>query len=125
MNTIDCSPKVFVVSTSCILHGTFMRLLERFAAGLQRARKARGLTQEDFSEVSSRTYLSSLERGMKSPTITKLEELASTMGIHPLTLLALAYLPTNQEECEELCERIAAELSSIGVPGVAIKVHTS
>lgn len=101
-----------------------MSLLERFGAGLQRVRKARGLTQEDFSEVSSRTYLSSLERGMKSPTISKLDALATAMGIHPLSLLALAYLPATQEECAELCERITAELSSIGVNGVSIEVHT-
>jgi len=99
-----------------------MRLQERFGAGLQRARKARGLTQEDFSEVSSRTYLSSLERGMKSPTISKLEDLATVIGIHPLSLLALAYMPTTQEECEEFCERIRVELSSIGVTGINIKL---
>jgi transcriptional regulator with XRE-family HTH domain len=70
-----------------------MALLTSFGEGLQRMRKSRGLTQEDFSEVSSRTYLSSLERGLKAPTITKLEELAAVLGIHPLSLLALAYLP--------------------------------
>lgn len=41
--------------------------------------------------VSSRTYLSSLERGMKSPTLDKVQELADTLKVHPLTLLALAY----------------------------------
>lgn len=92
-----------------------MRLLKRFGAGLQRARKTRGLTQEDFSEVSSRTYLSSLERGMKSPTISKLEEIASIIGIHPLSLLALAYLPATQDQRKELCERVTAELSSVTV----------
>jgi hypothetical protein len=61
---------------------------------------------------------------MKSPTISKLEDLATTIGIHPLSLLALAYLPTTQEECEELGERIKAELLSIGVSGVTIKLHT-
>lgn len=90
-----------------------MRLLERFGAGLQRARKAHGLTQEDFSEVSSRTYLSSLERGLKAPTIAKLEEIASVIGMHPLSLLALAYLPATQEERRELCERLTAEVSSV------------
>ena len=90
-----------------------MHLVKRFGAGLQRARKARGLTQEDFSEVSSRTYLSSLERGLKSPTISKLEELASVIGIHPVSLLALAYLPASQDERSDLCERITAELASI------------
>lgn len=87
-----------------------MGLLERFGAGLQRARKKRGLTQEDFSVVSSRTYLSSLERGMKSPTISKLEELASVIGIHPLSLLMLAYIPDTPEASKELCDRITAEI---------------
>lgn len=90
-----------------------MSLLGRFGAGLQLARKSRGLTQEDFSIVSSRTYLSSLERGMKSPTISKLEDLASVIGIHPLSLLALAYLPSAELECEELCKLVAAEIRSV------------
>lgn len=90
-----------------------MSLLGRFGAGLQLARKSRGLTQEDFSIVSSRTYLSSLERGMKSPTISKLEELASVIGIHPLSLLALAYLSSTDLEGRELCKLITTELQSI------------
>lgn len=89
-----------------------MGLLERFGAGLQRARKSRGLTQEDFSIVSSRTYLSSLERGMKSPTISKLDELASVIGVHPLSLLTLAYLPDTPDERKALCARITAEVLS-------------
>lgn len=89
-----------------------MGLLERFGAGLQKARKSRRLTQEDFSVVSSRTYLSSLERGLKSPTIVKLEELASVIGVHPLSLLTLAYLPATYEERRELCDRITAEILS-------------
>lgn len=90
-----------------------MSLLGRFGAGLQLARKSRGLTQEDFSIVSSRTYLSSLERGLKSPTISKLEELASVIGIHPLSLLALAYLPNTELEREQLCKLVTTELRSI------------
>lgn len=90
-----------------------MGLLDRFGAGLQRARKLRGLTQEDFSIISSRTYLSSLERGIKSPTISKLEELASVIGVHPISLLALAYLPDLPEEREALCTRISSEIRSI------------
>lgn len=90
-----------------------MGLLKQFGAGLQRARKSRGLTQEDFSVVSSRTYLSSLERGIKSPTISKIDELASVIGIHPLSLLALAYLPPSLEERNTICAKIRAELESI------------
>lgn len=90
-----------------------MGLLARFGVGLQLTRKMRGLTQEDFSDVSSRTYLSSLERGKKSPTISKLEELASVLDIHPLSLLALAYAPMSGQERTEFLALIAAELESI------------
>ena len=49
------------------------------------------MTQEDFSTMSSRTYVSMLERGERSPTLAKINELSAAMKIHPLTLLALAY----------------------------------
>jgi transcriptional regulator with XRE-family HTH domain len=90
-----------------------MGLLKRFGTGLQKARKSRGLTQEDFSVISSRTYLSSLERGIKSPTISKVEELASVIGVHPLSLLALAYLPPQPEERNQLWAKIKADIESI------------
>jgi len=58
---------------------------------IKTVRAARGLSQEAFSDVSSRTYLSTLERGLKSPTLNKLAELCEVMQVHPVTLLALAY----------------------------------
>lgn len=89
-----------------------MVLLKRFGIGLQRARKSRKLTQEDFSVVSSRTYLSSLERGIKAPTITKIEEIATVIGVHPLSLIAYAYLPSSSVERAEFWEAITAEIGS-------------
>jgi len=67
-------------------------------SALRTIRKTRGLSQEAFSDMSSRTYLSSLERGLKSPTLKKLEELCAVMEVHPLTLLTLSY--ANQERCK-------------------------
>lgn len=58
-----------------------------FGEALRRARKGRQLSQEAFSEISSRTYLSTLERGLKSPTLEKIEAIASVLEVHPLTLL--------------------------------------
>lgn len=89
-----------------------MVLLKRFGAGLQKARKSRQLTQEDFSVVSSRTYLSSLERGIKAPTITKIDEIAAVIGVHPLSLIAYAYLPASSAEREQFWAAIAAEVDS-------------
>lgn len=89
-----------------------MVLLKRFGVGLQRARKSRELTQEDFSVVSSRTYLSSLERGIKAPTITKIDEIATVIGIHPLSLIAFAYLPSSSTERARFWATIVAEVDS-------------
>lgn len=64
---------------------------QALAIAIRKVRKARKLTQEDFGVVSSRTYLSSLERGLKSPTLEKLEAIAHVMEIHPATLILVAY----------------------------------
>jgi len=69
-----------------------VELKSAFGKALREARTAKGLTQEAFSDVSSRTYLSALERGLKNPTIDKVSELAEVVGMHPLSLLALCFL---------------------------------
>ena len=77
-----------------------MNTKKGFAAELKKIRKARGLTQEDFSDISSRTYLSTLERAIKSPTLDKVDAIASTLQVHPLTLLFLTY--ANLEKNDDL-----------------------
>lgn len=68
-----------------------------FGKALQRIRKAKGISQEAFALTSSRTYVSTLERGLKSPTLSKIDELAEVLGIHPLTLLIAAYSDQNKD----------------------------
>ena len=69
-----------------------MEIKESFGLALQRARKSKEITQEDFSNISSRTYVSTLERGLCSPTVEKVDLLAGALGMHPITLLSMAYL---------------------------------
>ena len=76
------------------------------AAALKTVRKARGLSQEAFSDVSSRTYMSTLERDLKSPTLHKLTELCEVMEVHPLTLLTLAYAGDDTHKAAELLARV-------------------
>lgn len=83
------------------------------AAALKTVRKARGLSQEAFSDVSSRTYMSSLERGLKSPTLSKLGELCEVMDVHPLTLLTLAYAGDGMRKADQLLARVRQELDAI------------
>ena len=84
-----------------------------FAAALKRVRKARGLSQEAFSDVSSRTYMSSLERDLKSPTLNKLAELCEVMEVHPLTLLTLAYAGNSTHKADQLLAQVRRELDAV------------
>lgn len=83
------------------------------ASAIRTLRKARGLSQEAFSDVSSRTYMSTLERDLKSPTISKLAELCEVMDVHPLTLLTLAYAGANTAEVEQLLALVRQELETV------------
>lgn len=85
-----------------------------FASGLKWTRSAQGLSQEDFGLVSSRTYVSSLERGLKSPTLSKVDDLAAALGVHPLTLLVMSYVgkPT-QAVAANLLDEVLAEVQSV------------
>jgi transcriptional regulator with XRE-family HTH domain len=91
-----------------------MPLKHSLPAALKTVRKARGLSQEAFSDVSSRTYMSSLERGLKSPTLSKLADLCEVMEVHPLTLLMLAY-GGDRKGVADVIERVQRELAAIQV----------
>ena len=83
------------------------------AKALKTVRKARGLSQEAFSDVSSRTYMSTLERDLKRPTISKLAELCEVMDVHPLTLMTLSYSNDNIVKANELLTQVREELDQI------------
>lgn len=92
------------------------RFQHQFARALRQVRKVKGLTQEDFSSLSSRTYVSALERGMKSPTLTKVNELAAILSIHPLTLLVLSYVQHGEPAAiSELLREVESESRAIAL----------
>ena len=85
-----------------------------FAKALRLVRKSKRLCQEDFSLISSRTYVSDLERNVKFPTLTKVDAVAAVLGVHPLTLLTISYLPTLSEDATKLVlEFVPNEISTI------------
>jgi len=69
-----------------------MDIQKALGQAIKKVRIKKGFSQEYFSDVSSRTYLSVLEHGKKKPSVEKIESLANAMGVHPLTILTLAYL---------------------------------
>ncbi|WP_042955194.1 helix-turn-helix domain-containing protein [Pseudomonas sp. G5(2012)] len=88
-----------------------MELGKAFGVTLRRYRVRAGLSQEAFSSVSSRTYISTLERGLKNPTLDKVNEIASALKVHPLTLLTSYYLTLDDTlSIDDLIARIRSEL---------------
>ena len=69
---------------------------QRFGEALRTLREAAGKTQEDFSGIA-RTYLSELERGLKTPTLETIVRLSSELGVSPTRLVELA--TTGESAC--------------------------
>ncbi len=91
-----------------------MNIKKSLGLAIKQSRNAKKITQEDFSGISSRTYISTLERGLYSPTVEKTDAIAKVIGIHPLTLLALAYLvDMNETDPTGLLNQVHVELSQL------------
>lgn len=87
-----------------------------FAKALRIARRARGVSQEAFDTISSRTYISALERGIKQPTIPKVDALAGILELHPLTLLALSYVSKpSAPDVRRLLETVQREIEGLAL----------
>ncbi|WP_457334963.1 helix-turn-helix domain-containing protein [Rhizobacter sp. P5_C2] len=92
------------------------RQLITFPRALRAIRKAQGLAQEEFDQISSRTYISALERGLKTPTLGKVDELAAVLRVHPLTLLTLSYCSrATPSEVQRVLEVVRTELDQLSL----------
>ncbi len=60
-----------------------MNIVESFGVRLQFLRKDQNISQEKLAELSGlhRTYISSLERGFRNPTIATLYSIANALNI--------------------------------------------
>ncbi|GAB0078228.1 helix-turn-helix transcriptional regulator [Pseudomonas syringae pv. tomato] len=91
-----------------------MELKTAFGLALKQVRNRRHLTQEDFSNSSSRTYVSTLERGLKSPTLEKVEQLSSVLEVHPMTMMAMAFMcKEDDQDLARLLKTIEEEVSAL------------
>lgn len=89
---------------------------QALGVSLRRVRKSRGLTQEAFTSVSSRTHMSELERGVIGITVEKLIEIAEVMEVHPLTVLLGSFSSYEGVAPERLLEQIAQEYREVVQP---------
>lgn len=68
------------------------KLVAQLGVAVREAREAAGMSQMTLAEAADLhpTYVSVVERGLKSPTIFTLTKLASALGKRPSELLAAA-----------------------------------
>jgi transcriptional regulator with XRE-family HTH domain len=61
----------------------FRSVVDRFPDELRKARIENGLSQEELADLAGlhRTYISQIERGLKSPSLRSLEQIANGLGI--------------------------------------------
>jgi transcriptional regulator with XRE-family HTH domain len=71
-----------------------------FGAVLRAARKAAELSQEELAHRSGihRTFVSQIERGVKSPTLLTMERLASALKVPLPELIEKALATTTRKE---------------------------
>jgi transcriptional regulator with XRE-family HTH domain len=60
-----------------------------FGKVLREIRRSKGMSQEDLAGDGNfdRTYPSLLERGLRTPTLSVIFEIAATLGVHPSHLV--------------------------------------
>lgn len=91
-----------------------MEIQKALGLAIKEIRLSKELTQEYFSDISSRTYMSVLENGRKKPSVDKIDSLANAVGVHPLTILTLSYLIANEGlSLADLQKKVSDELSTI------------
>lgn len=95
-----------------------MSLKTAIAAVLKATRRARGLSQKDLAEVSSRTYVSKLERAQSSPTLEMMTTLSGPLNISPLTLVALTLGAETGRTIRSLISCVESEVTDLIRAGV-------
>lgn len=60
-----------------------MKILDSFGLRMKNLRKKKELSQEELAELSGlhRTYISSLERGQRNPTLTTLSLISKGLNV--------------------------------------------
>ena len=85
-----------------------MELNEALGKALRDFRARNGISQEQMG--ASQSYVSDVERGLKSVSVEKLDEFATAIGVHPVTVLLRCYLILDGEQSSEsLIARVQAE----------------
>jgi transcriptional regulator with XRE-family HTH domain len=82
---------------------------------LRLARRMAAVSQDDMTVVSSRAFVSAIERGVKSPTIEKLSSIATALNVDAAAVVVVASLLEARSpdlKMAEICESAARILAA-------------
>lgn len=86
-----------------------MDLKQAFGQAVRQIRKEKGVQQEAIGP--SQSYISDVERGLKSPSLVKADEIATALGVDLVVLVARAVLLQQPElSSADLVNQLQREL---------------
>ncbi|MNJ17283.1 helix-turn-helix protein [compost metagenome] len=89
-------------------------LRQAIAAALKHVRQQQQVLLTDLEKGVDASHLNRIELAKRGVTIEKLHEIARQLGVHPLSILALAYGAEAAERPTDLLERISVEVTALG-----------
>lgn len=89
-------------------------LKQAIAAALQHVRRQKQVVLTDLDKGVTGVHLNRIERSKASVSVEKLDAISRELGVHPLTILALAYGADGAELPTDLLKRISQEVTDLG-----------
>lgn len=87
-----------------------------FGVALRAIRVRKSLSMQDvYAKATGRTYYAALEHGRKNPTLSKVDEIAAALDLHPLALLLLTYAQQTDESMIHLLAQAKNDLDALGL----------
>lgn len=92
-----------------------LELNKALGQALRELRLSKELSQEHVG--ASQSYVSDVERGLKTLSLEKLDEFASSIGVHPISIIAKCYLIRDESLTEDaLMKILRKDLDSLNNP---------
>lgn len=88
-------------------------LRHSLAAALRHVRRQQQVLLTDLEDGVTASHLSRVERAERGVTIEKLNEIARQLGVHPLSLLTLAYSAEEATPPSDLLKQVSKEVAAL------------
>lgn len=89
-------------------------LKRAIGAAIKACRLKIGIAQEGMG--ASQSYISNLENGRWNASLDKIEQMATVLGVHPVSIILAGYLKAEGESAaDDTLARIQAELKAMGL----------